>query len=151
MDFDYLFLEALLIDRLKSLMDADVNFIGGLPDLAAMDDQVQHASAVYVIYLGDQLRSTAKQQGAQRAVQMLNQNWAVVIALSVADANNDGEEARRQAGPLIGKLLTTLTGWKPSIDVGPLARSPRPTPPGYTDGFFYYPFVFTAEFMFPRK
>ncbi|MBG5690378.1 hypothetical protein GHT77_31460, partial [Pseudomonas aeruginosa] len=43
-----------------------------------------------------------------------------------------------------------LTGWAPAIDVAPLARSARQSPVTYASGYFYFPLVFTARFVYPR-
>ncbi|MGU1009931.1 phage tail terminator protein, partial [Pseudomonas aeruginosa] len=53
-------------------------------------------------------------------------------------------------GPLLGRLLKALTGWVPDQGVSPLARSPQASPVSYINGFFYFPLVFTANFVFPR-
>ncbi|MBH8636462.1 hypothetical protein I5J65_32130, partial [Pseudomonas aeruginosa] len=80
----------------------------------------------------------------------IGQQWAVVLVVHYADSSNSGEGARREAGPLLGRLVKALTGWAPAIDVAPLARSARQSPPTYASGYFYFPLVFTARFVYPR-
>ncbi|WP_418314613.1 phage tail terminator protein [Pseudomonas aeruginosa] len=58
--------------------------------------------------------------------------------------------APREAGPLLGRLVKALTGWAPAIDVAPLARSARQSPVTYASGYFYFPLVFTARFVYPE-
>ncbi|HCF9240803.1 TPA: hypothetical protein NI607_005261 [Pseudomonas aeruginosa] len=147
--FDYLFLEPLLIERIRSEVSG-LAIVSGLPDLATLDEQSQASPCVYVIYLGDEVGTGADHQGGGRAIQTVVQHWAAVLTVFYADAVNDGEGARREAGPLLGRLLQALTGWSPARDVGALARSPQASPASYSNGYFYFPLVFTARFVYPR-
>ncbi|OVZ67372.1 hypothetical protein CDO43_30395 [Pseudomonas aeruginosa] len=106
--------------------------------------------SVYVVYLGDEIGTGADHQGGRRAIQAIGQQWAVVLVVHYADSSNSGEGARREAGPLLGRLVKALTGWAPAIDVAPLARSARQSPVTYASGYFYFPLVFTARFVYPR-
>ncbi|HCR1272147.1 TPA: hypothetical protein ONA17_004829 [Pseudomonas aeruginosa] len=147
--FDYLFLEPLLIERIRSEVPG-LAIVSGVPDLAALSEQDQPAPSVYVVYLGDEIGTGADHQGGRRAIQAIGQQWAVVLVVHYADSSNSGEGARREAGPLLGRLVKTLTGWAPAIDVAPLARSARQSPVTYASGYFYFPLVFTARFVYPR-
>ncbi|HIE0069181.1 TPA: phage tail terminator protein [Pseudomonas aeruginosa] len=147
--FDYLFLEPLLIERIRSEVPG-LAIVSGVPDLAALSEQDQPAPSVYVVYLGDETGTGADHQGGQRAIQTVGQQWAVVLVVHYADSSNSGEGARREAGPLLGRLVKALTGWAPAIDVAPLARSARQSPATYASGYLYFPLVFTARFVYPR-
>lgn len=83
-------------------------------------------------------------------MQCVTQLWAAVLAIYSADAVGDGSGARLAAGPLLGQLLQALTGWVPRADVGPLTRRQGASEMAYADGYFYYPLVFEAGFVFPR-
>ncbi|HBO1061283.1 hypothetical protein IPC1288_05375 [Pseudomonas aeruginosa] len=147
--FDYLFLETLLVERIRAEVPG-LQDVSGVPDLATLDEQRQGSPCVYVVYLGDEIGTGASHQGGSRAIQTVTQHWAAVLTLYYADAQGDGQGARREAGPLLGRLLKALTGWVPDQGVTPLARSPQASPVSYSNGFFYFPLVFTANFVFPR-
>ncbi|RUI34546.1 hypothetical protein [Pseudomonas aeruginosa] len=147
--FDYLFLEPLLVERIQAEVPGLAN-VSGLPDLATLEELSQVSPCVYVIYLGDEIGAGADHQGGSRAIQTVTQHWAAVLTVYYADAQGDGEGARREAGPLLGQLIKALTGWVPEQGVGPLARSPQASPVSYSNGYFYFPLVFTARFVYPR-
>lgn len=147
--FDYLFLEPLLVERIRAEVPGLAS-VSGVPDLATLNEQSQLSPSVYVIYLGDQIGTGADAQGGTRNIQMVVQNWAVVLTVYYADGVGDGEGARRLAGPLLGRLLKALTGWAPALDVGALARSHQGAQVSYSNGYFYFPLVFTARFVYPR-
>lgn len=147
--FDYLFLEPLLVERVRAEVPG-LALVGGVPDLASVADRQQLSPAVYLIYLGDDLATGHAAQGGQGRVQTVTQLWAAVLALYCADPSGEGSGARREAGPLLGRLLKALTGWAPRVDVAPLTRRQGPAEVAYADGYFYYPLVFQASFVFPR-
>ncbi|WP_235600300.1 hypothetical protein [Pseudomonas aeruginosa] len=62
--FDYLFLEPLLIERIRSEVPG-LAIVSGVPDLAALSEQDQPAPSVYVVYLGDEIGTGADHQGGQ--------------------------------------------------------------------------------------
>ncbi|MFO6256192.1 hypothetical protein ACLBWF_34730, partial [Pseudomonas aeruginosa] len=65
--FDYLFLEPLLIERIRSEVPG-LAIVSGVPDLAALSEQDQPAPSVYVVYLGDEIGTGADHQGGRRAI-----------------------------------------------------------------------------------
>ncbi|CDM42388.1 phage tail terminator protein [Ectopseudomonas oleovorans] len=146
---DYLFLEPLLVERIRAQVPGLADVLA-IPDLASLDEDGQVSPSVYVVYLGDDTGSGAPHQGGARKIQTVTQNWAAVLHVYYADATGRGEGARREAGPLLGKLLTELTGWMPDGCTTPLARAPRQAPVAYSNGHFYYPLVFEASFVYPR-
>jgi hypothetical protein len=149
-ELDYLFLEDLFIERIRNEVTglADVK---GIPDLQVLDDQTQNSPTVYVVYLGDGVVPGPEGQGGLKKVQVTKQYWAVVLSVQTADAGNDGEAARREAGPLLGQLMVALQGWKPANDVDALSRAERQALAAYKNGAFYFPIVFYTTFVFPRQ
>ncbi|MGI0446383.1 phage tail terminator protein [Pseudomonas aeruginosa] len=109
--FDYLFLEPLLIERIRSEVPG-LAIVSGVSDLAALSEQDQPAPSVYVVYLGDEIGTGADHQGGRRAIQAIGQQWAVVLVVHYADSSNSGEGARR-GGQDLGRLVKALTGWAP--------------------------------------
>lgn len=146
---DYLYLEQLIIDRIRNEVDGLVE-VAGIPDLASVEAERQKTPAVYVIYLGDDTSTGPQHQGGRGAVQTVTQNWAVVLTVYYADARGTGEGARRLAGPLLGALLRSLSGWVPDGATAPMKRAPQQAPVAYANGYFYYPLVFQASFVYPR-
>ncbi|MFZ2999829.1 MAG: hypothetical protein WA071_05850 [Undibacterium umbellatum] len=143
---DYLFIEQPLIARIKEKMP-DLQGVFACANLVDLANQQQITPAVHVVYVGDQIGTTSKDQGNFGKVQQVAQLWAVILAVYHADPNNTGEGARRMAGPMIASLLRAVSGWTPDACVKPLVRS-NPVPPHYANGYGYYPFVFKAEFVF---
>lgn len=146
---DYLYLEQLIIDRVRDQVQGLTDVLG-IPDLASLDEERQIAPAVYVIYLGDEVGTGVQHQGGRGAIQTVTQNWAVVLTVYYADARGDGHGARREAGPLLGSLLQALSGWVPDGATAPMKRAPQQAPVAYANGYFYYPLVFQASFVYPR-
>ena len=148
-ELDYLFLEELFIARIRESVPglADVK---GIPDLQLLADQTPASPAAYVVYLGDGVVPGAQGHGGLKKVQLTKQFWAVVLGVQTADAEDSGGAARREAGPLLGKLLKELQGWEPAEDVDALARAPRQATTTWSNGVLYFPIVFYTSFMFPR-
>ena len=70
--FDYLFLEPLLVERVRSELPG-LALVGGVPDLATVAGQQQASPAVYLIYLGDELAAGPAALGGQGRVQTVTQ------------------------------------------------------------------------------
>ena len=141
-DFDYLALEPLLVDRITTELAGHLKAVQGAADLASITIKQQTVPAVYVIYLGDSVGQ------ASGNAQPINQIWAVVLAVHYADATGTGEGARRIAGPLIGRLLAALNNWKPRQDINNLRRVQSNTPAEYADNFGYFPLLFSSGFVY---
>jgi hypothetical protein len=143
---DYLFLEPVLVERIKANVQG-LKAVLTASDLAAMEEQAQIAPAAHVIYLGDETGIGPGQQGTMGKTQIVTQLWAVVIAVYHADPADTSYGNRRLAGPLIASLLRGLSGWTPQDTVKALTRG-QPVRTHYANGYGYYPFVFRAEFVF---
>lgn len=146
---DYLFLEDLFIERIKEKVSG-LKTVEGLPDLQAVDLEVQSAPAVHVIYLGDAILGGPAGQGGAKKVQMVQQFWAVVLSVYSTDPNGRGKTARKAAGPLLGELINALTGWVPAPGTAPLSRAPKQAPVQYNNSLLMFPIVFTTDFVYPR-
>ena len=146
-DFDYLALEPLLVERISTELAGHLKAVQGAADLASIAIKQQNVPAVYVIYLGDAIGQAAGN------AQPVDQIWAVIPAVYYADATGNGEGARRLAGPIIGRVLAALTNWKPRIDMKPLKRVQSSTPAEYADNYGYFPLLFTSGFIYqpPRS
>lgn len=146
---DYLFLEDLFIARIKDTVPG-LKTVDGLPDLQAVTDEADAAPAAYVIYLGDSTPSGPSNQGGEKKVQLVKQYWAVVLTVYTADPNGRGSAARKEAGPLLGKIINSLTGWEPASGVSKLTRAPKQAPAQYSNSLLMFPLIFTTDFVYPR-
>lgn len=146
---NYLFLEELIIDRVKNEVNG-LKVVEGRSALASLAEDQQVVPAVYVVYLGDQLADDTSHQGVRRIVQQVTQNWAAVLAVNPADGQNNGKLARHQAGTLLAQLIKALTGWVPHEGTAPLARASGTTATNYINNFCYYPLIFKTSFTFPQ-
>lgn len=145
-DFDYLALEPLLVERIRTEVDG-LRVVRGVADLASVSARQQETPAAYVIYLGDLVGEAA----GNGAAQPVDQIWAVVPTVYYADAAGSGEGARRIAGPLIGRTITALSGWRPRLDMKPLRRVQSNTPAEYEDSYGYFPLLFSTGFVYPPR
>ena len=143
---DYLFMEPLLVERVKASVPG-LKAVLTAPDMAAMAEQAQITPAAHVIYLGDEIGTGIGDQGTLGKTQIVTQLWAVVLAVYYADPSDSGFGSRRLAGPLIADLLRGVSGWTPEGNVKPLTRG-QPAQARYANGYGYYPFVFRAQFVF---
>ena len=142
LDFDYLALEPLLIERIRAEVTG-LKVVQGVADLASVAAKQQVTPAVYVVYLGDLIGQAAGN------AQPVDQIWAVVPTVYYADPNSTGEGARRIAGPLIGRTIAALANWKPRLDMKPLRRLQSNTPAEYADNYGYFPLLFVSGFIYP--
>lgn len=143
---DYLFVGEALANHLKDAMPA-LKGIYTNADLKDVAEARQITPAVHIVYVGDDIGETPKDRGTQGAIQVVTQNWAVVLAVYHADPGNSGQGARREIGPLISALIRSLVKYQPKGCTMPLARG-SPIQPYYSNGFAYFPIVFKAQFVF---
>lgn len=142
---NYLALEPLLIDRLKAEVP-DFRAVLGMADLAAIMESSQPTPAAHVVYRGDS-PVPGNNSAGHGAVQLVAQNWWVVVAARNVRDTLGGADARADAGVLITKTLRALCGWQPSADFRPLIRRFNTTAPGFNAGFAYFPLAFEARLI----
>lgn len=143
---DYLFLQPLLAGRIRDSVPG-LAFVGGLPDLLDVAADQRPSPAVYVSYLGDGAPGASPAQSTGRGIRMVSQYWSVLLAERKA-ADPTQEQA---AGPLLAKLISSLTEWNPSSMARPLVRTAQQPPAIYRDGIFLYPLVFELPLIFPQS
>ncbi len=137
---DYLALEGLIIDRLKTEMP-ELRQVSGWSDYTSIEEIKLPTPCAYVIYQGDVIQGDAGQGAAQR----IEQQWGVVIVVRNV-AQRSGVGIREEAGPLMARVLALLMGWKPIPTDRPLRRMPSP-PPEYSDRVGYFPLLFAAPMI----
>lgn len=117
------------------------------PDLATVRESQQPTPMVAVLYLGDQVDGGTGARAGSGAAQVVHQLYLTVLAIkNVRDPVADrGPFA--QAGPLVSRIIDTLSGWRPSENFRALRRVQAPTRPDYQPGFFYLPLAFTCQLV----
>lgn len=133
---NWLALEPLLIERIKSVVDVGVR-VAGVQDIAEVNEETLGDQAVLVVYDGDHPGGSA---GAGDA-SIDFQRWLVVITVRHAAQGDGGAGKRSRAGKLISKVKRALSGWDPSADFGELTKIPAPRP-GYSAAFGYFPLAY---------
>jgi len=139
---DYLFLQPLLIERVKSQVPG-LAHIGSASSLAEAQDNTAASPSVWIIYLGEDITDGA------RAKHPVKQHWAALLTLAYPKAG--------QAGPLLGQLINALTGWTPAATgqpaekaCSPLERTSTRLPVVFENDWLIAPLLFTARFFWPR-
>lgn len=142
---DYLFLEPLLIARLREQVPAFVE-VTGVAGLAQMNDDNPVCPMAYVMYLGDSINTApAATGGSLGKLQFVTQLWAIVICVYFADGRGLGADISSEAGPLIKQVVDALAGWRPESNIcRAITRSNQSLPAQYENGYGYYPMVFQA-------
>jgi len=138
---DYLFLQPLLIERVKACVPG-LAHIGSASSLSEAQDNTAASPTCWIIYLGEDITDGA------RAKHPVKQHWAAVLTLAYP---KQGE-----AGPLLGKLINALTGWIPENAgqkepaCSPLERTSTRLPVVFENDWLICPLLFTARFFWPR-
>lgn len=145
---DYLALEDQLVNRVK-LSLPELKAVLTATDLASIQDDRKNELSAHVVYLGDDIPEGPDSQGSAGKIQVVIQNWLVVLVVKFAGTAT-GKGNRKVAGPLISKLLLGLQGWQPAGSFKPLRRANAPRVI-YSNGFGYYPFAFKTTFLVGSK
>lgn len=139
-DSDFLFLEGLLVARLKTAL-GDKVFVHTAADLNAVTESGQATPAVHVLYRGYRV-ANAETDGFVGVVQ----TWLTVVAVRNVRNTTSGEDARLEAGPLATDVLDALYGARFSGARSlRLANGPDA---GYLGGHFYLPLAWHAGVYF---
>jgi len=140
---DYLFLQPLLIERVKACVPG-LAHIGSAANLAEAQDNTAASPSVWIIYLGEDISDAA------RAKHPVKQHWAALLTLAYPKQG--------QAGPLLGQLINALTGWipaaagqPPETACSPLERTSTRLPVVFENDWLICPLLFTARFFWPRE
>ncbi len=145
---DYLALEDQLVERIRQSLP-ELKAVLTATDLASIQDDRKNELSAHVVYLGDDIPEGPDSQGSTGKIQLVTQNWLIVLVVKFAGAAT-GKGNRKVAGPLISKLLVSLQGWQPvgSFKSFRRANAPRVI---YNNGFGYYPFAFKTTFFVGSK
>jgi hypothetical protein len=134
---NYFAAESLIINQLQSL-EADFKLISTGRSLKELFNHPSPTPALYLLYDGHKPLMGAGQE------QVIDQQWMLVVVVRCARQTTAGAYERLEAGPLINKLFTTLIGWQPNSEFGPLTLKTAPSPV-YNNGYGYYPMCFSTQ------
>ena len=132
---DYLEVEPLLVARLKEkIPDAQILSSWGQP---VIKESHNLPPSVMVFLEND----GPKENVAAGRNQKIEQTWLALVVV---------QDAENEAGPLISKVLRTLSGWVPEGNrCGPFKRVRSSYMPDYSpNGIFYFPLSFSTMFVF---
>jgi len=116
----------------------------GAADLAGVQERQQVTPAVHVIYQGDDVPTGQHDRGYFGSPQVVHQRWLVAVAVRNVRGIREGTAMREEAGPILAQVITALEAWQPPAPWRPMKRAPSP-PPWYSNGFGYFPLLFTTE------
>lgn len=139
-DSDFLFLEGLLVERLKTAL-GDKVFVETAPDLAAVTESGQNTPAVHVLYRGYRV-ANAETDGFIGVVQ----TWLTVVAVRNVRNTTSGADARLEAGPLATDVLDALHGAR--FTGARALRLTNGPDAGFSSGHFYLPLAWQAGVYF---
>lgn len=135
-------LEPAIVERLRSKLAEQQPAVHVLTaaDLAGVAEEKQVVPAVHLVYQGYRV-AQARGDGAVAKVAI---SWLAVVATRSVRGLVAGDEARSQAGALMGRVFKALSGFQPAGAATPLLAV---TPPGagYSSGFQYMPLAFECE------
>lgn len=134
--------EPLIVARLEAKLAAlnPVPRVFTAPDLAGVAEEQQTAPAVHVVYGG---HSIAQEQ-AEGAIVELQQTWHTVVVVRNLRGIRSGEEARADAGEIMGAVFRALSGWRPGAEYRRLRPTNAPRA-GYSKGYGYFPLSWTLR------
>ena len=135
--------EQKIIDRLKERL-GDAIHVGAMRELERVPEMRQRAPAVWVIYDGYRVGDN---NGP--AVQLVIQNWFVVVATKSARGNGDESAARDEAGELCQRVIEALLGYH--IGQGKYLRLNEAPGPEYDAGYCHVPLAFSCAATFVGK
>jgi|GEM_PF-1063204 len=136
---NYLFMQPLLIERIKSAVTGLAQ-VDSLHNLEAIDTQSAASPACWIIYCGD----AANDDKAGK--NQVTQYWAAVLSVYYKD--------QLQIGELLGQLINALSDWQPDTTqhagISPLQRANENLPVSLEGELLIFPLLFKAGFIWPR-
>ncbi len=137
---DWLGLETRLIERLRSVMPAEVKVLPAA-DLAGVVENSQATPAVQVYYRG--YRLVDDQAGG--GMQLVEQTWLAVVVVRNAAGQRDGAATRASASLLCNDVFKALLGYRPGAPFSSLKLANAPNAEWSKGGFGYFPLGFTSR------
>ncbi len=123
-------------------LEEQIPELGPVREIAALGDiggLTLNPPSAFVCWAGDSFADTSGKGEAQ----IVQQKWHVVLAVRSAFEAAHGKGVISLAGPLVSRILQSLSGWNPSPQHRPLHRV-ESIESGSAAGFAYYPLTFTT-------
>ena len=141
---NYLFAGSAIVERLKQTVP-EFKAVLKAGNLANISRDAQRSPCAYVI------NTKPEAHGGVGKAQYVTQQWIVAVVVNLADKRSLYADADELAGELITKTLRSLSGFKINERTLPITRAARTLNAEYIDGWGYYPFIFSVEFVMPRS
>lgn len=122
--------EAAIVARLEALMSSEVKVLTA-PDLEGVVASRQQAPAVQVVYRGYNVEDD------NPGFVKVTHTWFTVVCVRNVRNVRQGGATRHEAGELLSQVVGALQRWRP--EGGKPLRMVNAVPPGYLDGFGYFP------------
>lgn len=145
---DYLSAEPAIVERLKDQVP-ELRKVEGATELAAITERDfpnLQTPAAYVVYAGDRVGGGTSDSARQGRDQVVQQVWAVVLAVRNVREVTTGAAIRAQAGPLITAVLSALAGWEPIPELRALRRI-QGAGPVWGKGVAFFELRFEAQLI----
>lgn len=136
---DYLSAGPLIIQRLRTRVPDLIDIVPARTEADLMTTTLR-LPAAGVVYMGD-IPGDTSVRGASQAV---DQKWMVVLVLSSAVQGDGAAALMAQAGPLMLRALSALSGYSLSDHHRPLQRIPGPRH-GYQSSRAFFPLQFKCQ------
>lgn len=130
---NWLAIEPLLVERLKSGLDPEV-YVASVEDVVSLEESALADLNVLLLYGGERLGSSAGSGSAG----IEYQRWIVAVAVRLAVQSDGGAARRAEAGPILSTVRRLLSGWEPGPDFGEFTKIAPPAP-YYSPSFGYFP------------
>jgi hypothetical protein len=112
-------------------------------ELSGLEERSIGSPSIFIIYQGDR----PPRDSMQFATHYTTQRWLVVIAVRNKTDAAGSEGTQRQAGPVIGELISIMEGWHPGDGIRRPQRIPAPAPGWSPGGFGYYPVAYEVDIL----
>lgn len=144
---DWLALATPIADRVREI--TALRAVSPITDLSRLTagQAVDVYPAAHVAYLGDRISASDSSARGNGGLQIVDQIWMVIIAVSHYGGGVNPAPLQAAAGPIIAQTLALLGGWQPPLaNVRPLIRIPGPAA-SYPTGRALYPLTYSARII----
>ncbi|WP_336948773.1 phage tail terminator protein [Acinetobacter junii] len=139
---DYFAVEPILVEKIKTDMP-EILAINTPFTIEAMLEASNESPSINIIYFDDRIGESASNGKTAN----IYQQWLVVLCVRNAEAQlQQTNEIRKDADPLIRKVLDTLQGFDPKVEgYRMFKRANSPVRIGNSPGFAFFPLMFEIQ------
>jgi len=137
---DWLAIGPAIVERLRERAKSFADVRTAVSIEAAVE-QTPRYPAAWVIWRGD----TVIESPAALALQQADQQWLVLVAVRDLRDQATGAGVVESAGPLLGEVISALTGFVPPSPSMRLMRASVQDAPGAMNGVGFFPLAFVSR------